>query len=505
MDLWHHYNDDVDDSNNDSDEYDDDISKNKKKKPCNSCATSSRSSWIQIVTETEYETICRNNNTFNVKKHRPTNHAKTTATTATNTTITAGRWSTHCSCTITLTKQERHVANACIQSTLRMIRLQYPTYSGYCIPLLNVSKQMTAKTNDRHMKSSYTKEVKSSNLNAASTTTKQQQEIKPLHISLTHPQVSLQTHQIDSFLQSIRNEIQSIRHITPFTIHFPVVQQSHRNNNNTYTHCHCRCDPQQQQQQDYNDCDGSKCCCYPPLELFHNIDQTKSFGIWRVSSTSVLSTTTTQSPLQTLSEMCNTVLTKQYQQLSYTYPNTTVDTVPEPSDQKRNHHNNKKNVDPIYHVSLVRFEPCLLHYVNQQTSSCRTTPIATTTTNHTYHTTPTKDNLNLWNGPSVPRQCHTGSKSSSSCCCCYSSSCSCDAPHDEIQPPITVAANATIDEHHLEEDDDTDSEDDDDDDDDDNPSTDHYIDHITCQFGDGAKVCHIPLWQPSQSFITTLK
>ena len=117
-----------------------------------------------------------------------------------------------------------------------------------------------------------------------------------LHISLTRPDVSLHTNHIDSFVQLLSREIQMVAAVAPFDISFVPTEST--------TH----------------------------LELLHNSGRTQSFGIWRCARHPAL--------LQ-LTHCCNTILQQHYQQCPYRY-------------------STNNNEDPIFHISLVRFEPAVL-------------------------------------------------------------------------------------------------------------------------------------------------
>jgi Uncharacterised conserved protein len=121
-----------------------------------------------------------------------------------------------------------------------------------------------------------------------------------LHISLTRPDISLHTNHVDSFAKLLTREIHTVVHVAPFSIQFQ------------YTNI---------------------------LELFHNESRTKSYGIWRCFDSS-----SSASPLEQLTHACDAIL-EQYHQVPYRYADGSKD--------------DAATLPPIFHVSLVRFEPAV--------------------------------------------------------------------------------------------------------------------------------------------------
>ena len=245
----------------------------------------------------------------------------------------------------------------------------------------------------------------------------QQQQL--LHVSLTRPNVALHhTQQIESFVKSLTIELQQQQQ-PPFSLTLgPTVVMSstpnppppHGHDDNYYNNN----DHQKNQKTDR----GTTTAKMLLKEyILHDTTKAKSsFGIWKCQGA--------VASLQRLSDACNRVLGPHYQQGTYHYHH----------DDDNNNNNTEKEEDhhkgdPIYHVSLVRFEPCLHDYLTGMSHAGETT---TTTT----------------------------------------------LVDDDDE---TSRASGEW------------SEDSDDDDDESTKYYHHYIDHVTCQFGGGAKVYQIPL------------
>ena len=374
-------------------------------------ATNSR---IQIVTETEFTQITETQ-ASDTRRNRAALQRPVQPTPSPQ----LGRWSTHCSCGITLNNNEARRAYQYVQSYCDTVQELYPTYRGYAI--LPFAHRLTdMQQQNRKTKKNHGSPYRPETIIRSSTTTIKETSNEPptYHISLTRPDVALHTNHIDSFIKSLTIEIQQLSLISPFhvsfhipTIRCPSVSNDPKHHHRTTTHGR-----------------NSSRRLPSPWDVLHNATKTKSFGIWRCTSQSSIR------QLQQISNCCNRVLTQQYQQVSYHYQDDT--------DHNTNHNHcdlqptTPHLKEPIYHISLVRFEPCLYEYMHS--------------------TTPTKNDA-------------TASTST-------------------IFDPTSGDCDSN-------DDDDDESDDGDESEDDDDEATMnhlHYIDHVTCQFGGGAKVHHIP-------------
>jgi Uncharacterised conserved protein len=217
--------------------------------------------------------------------------------------VTAGRWATHCSLPIQWSRSEHRRAWAAIRATCDWIAQSHPTWRGRCVPLLPWPR--------RNHADAASSTNASSSLSAAATTDANVNATVSGHVSLTRPDISLHTNQVDSFVKLLTREMQTVAQVAPFSIQFQ------------YTNI---------------------------LELFHNESRTKSYGIWRCFDAM------SGASLEQLTQCCDTIL-EPYQQAPYRYSNSGAEEAA------------TTTVPPVFHVSLVRFEPAVLLLPSDSTAT----------------------------------------------------------------------------------------------------------------------------------------
>ena len=346
----------------------------------------------------------------------------------------AGRWSTHCSCRITLNDDERQRAYRYVQSLCRTLLDIYPTYRGSAILLFTPLPSQHPQRH-RHPHSVLPTNQKKRRITTTTTTTMSSTE--PCHVSLTRPDVALHTNHIHSFLRSLTMEIQQLSRIPPFTIslHIPTIPTTTTTTTTLLLQ----------------------------NVILHNPNHTKSFGIWHCSRPGWSNWTIPPPPppppppllLQQLSNACNRVLTRQYQQASYHYNN---------KNNSRNNNTASQEEEggpppptaqePIYHISLVRFEPCLYDYMQPPN------PILHGRSSDHHHQN--DENVDDDDDMESDHDDDTDTDHDDD----DDSACSSHDDDDDVESSSDVSTTN----HNL-----------------------HYVDHMICNFGGGAKVYHIPL------------
>jgi hypothetical protein len=365
--------------------------------------------------------------------------------------ITSGRWSTHCSCMIELSRQEQKYAWKSIRATCRMIERQYPQYVGYCIPMFDVPRRKhpptqphdTTKTNGSVPRKRTRTAAVARTSSIPTTSSKMSSPVIPkLHISLTRPDIALHTNNIDAFLRLLAKELHTVvACVKPFHVQF--IRNRHSigciGDHGTSTMTSRR---------------------IPLFELLHNEQKTKSYGIWRCCCIPSGGGGSGVTQLQQLSHACDTVLTQYYHQLPYQY------SVSSSSSSS----SNVTVVPPIFHVSLVRFEPAIIEF----TAAMQETNKNSSSMNNSrcYTSDPKTAEEDQVNDPNDGDIYGTDDDDETSSDSWSSGKCGDDDDDDTSSEDLTVSDDETmsIGGNHR-----------------------HSITHVTCQFGGSSKIYNIPL------------